>query len=273
MHVLPYVGFGSGGGIELRSFRSSPETLADFFSCRKAVSPRRRQAWALRFRLTPLIAAAKVLACFREFQSCFFFFFFGGGGGAGETSIHMATLHQTSVFTAFLPGCLMPVGQNARLQTFMRLARRGRKLWHLQHLSLSLQHIHKRSQAFMPLAKMPPHWYLQRFCRSVHIFLFLQPERCAQCLRPKEAFMKQGLFWVRFARIENIAVRSVLVRANTNPMAAVANLNKRKTRPANTMLKNREFSTCSCVRLQNDTRKTRGAPMNGVAFRLRVHRV
>ena len=52
----------------------------------------------------------------------------------------------------------------------------AQKRWHLQHVCFSIQHIVEedtRSQALVPLAKIPQHWYLQHAGLSVHMFASL----------------------------------------------------------------------------------------------------
>ena len=88
------------------------------------------------------------------------------------------------------------------------------------------------------------------FRLSVHILPLCTTqaqESCAKCLRPKTAFKKQALFWVRLSRLENIAVRSVFARENTDPMAAVVILRIDKHVQRMRRTKTLEFCTFSDV--------------------------
>ena len=165
------------------------------------------------------------------------------------TSLHVwRPCAKTSVFTAFLPRMLDVYGTRHAATSVHDLVKDAPNTC-IYSIFPSLYNIFRRSHVLVPLAQMPQ-FYLQHFCLSVHIFASVQnisTRTLCEVFRPKAAFKKQALFWVRFARLESVAVRSVFARANTDPMVAVVILRIDKTRPANARRKKpRVFRVFRC---------------------------
>ena len=148
------------------------------------------------------------------------------------------------------------------------------KHWYLQRLCCSIQHIMEedtRSQALMPLAKMPQHWYLQHVCLSVHIFasLYNISARTLCAVFSCENIVRKAstlLGAMRASRKHRCAQCCRAPEHRTH--GATGDFDHSQNASCECDAQKLEFSAFSGIRQQQDTRKTCGAAISGATFRV-----